>query len=116
MMSRQLWGEIDGVAKGSDVALEAVLTVDGAIAPSQVTSSGIYSVSLQTATQPAQSLLTDELSDVVTASSGLVRWNITSAQTATWTVGTSNGDIKLVDSGGTITYWPVSLRVRSVVD
>ncbi len=115
-MPRQLWGEPDGVPKGSDVAFEAILAIDGAIAPSQVTSSGIYSLSFQTATQPAQTFVADELSDVVTASAGLVRWNITAVQTATWPAGTFDGDIKLVDSGGTITYWPVSLRVRSVVD
>lgn len=115
-MPRQLWGERDGVAKGSDVALEAVLTVNGAVATSQVTSSGVYSVSIENPSQPVQTLLADELSDVVTASSGLVRWNITSVQTATWPIGTFDGDIKLVDSGGTITYWPVSVRVRAVVD
>lgn len=115
-MPRQLWGDPDGVPEGSDVSLEAVLTIDGAIAQSQVTSSGIYSVSVENTVQPLQTILTDELSDVVTASTGLVRWNITSLQTAVWPAGTFDGDIKLVDSGGTITYWPVSLRIRGVVD
>lgn len=115
-MSRQLWGDPDGVPKGSDVALEAVLTVDGAVAPSQVTSSGIYSLSIENTAQAFPTILTDELSDVVTASSGLVRWNITAVQSSSWSAGTFSGDIKLVDSGGTITYWPVSVRVRDVVD
>ncbi len=115
-MTRQIWGDPDGIPEGSDVALEAVLTVDGAIAPSQVTSSGIYSVSIENTVQPLQTILTDELSDVVTSSLGLVRWDITAVQTASWPMGTFDGDIKLVDSGGSITYWPVSLRVRSVID
>ncbi len=115
-MTRQVWGDPDGVPAGSDISLEAVLTVDGALAPSQVTSSGIYTVSVDNTVQPLQTILTDEPSDLVTASAGLVRWNITSAQTSSWSAGTFDGDIKLVDSGGTITYWPVSLKIRNVVD
>ncbi len=115
-MARQVWGEPDGIAAGSDVSLEAILTVDGAIVPSQVTSSGIYTLSVENLVQPLQTILIDEPNDAVTASSGLVRWDITSVQSSSWSAGTFNGDIKLVDSGGSITYWPVSLRVRSVVD
>ncbi len=115
-MARQIWGESEGIPEGSDVSLEAMLTVDGAISPSLVTSSGTYSLSVENGAQPLSPLLTDEPSDSVTASSGLVRWNLTAVQTDSWPAGTFNGDIKLVDSGGTVTYWPVSLRVRSVVD
>ncbi len=115
-MARQRWGDPDGVPEGSDVTLEAVLTVNGVVAPAQVTSSGAFSLSIENTVQPLSPLLDDETSDSVTASSGLVRWNITAAQTAGWPPGTFNGDIKLVDSGGTVTYWPVSMMVRSVVD
>ncbi len=115
-MSRQSWGDPDAIPEGSDVSLEAVLTVNGAISPSQITSSGTFTVSIENTVLPIQTILTDELSDAVIASAGLVRWDITSAQTSGWPAGTFDGDIKLVDSGGTITYWPVSLRIRSVVD
>ncbi len=115
-MTRQVWGDPDGVPAGSDVSLEAVLTIDGAISPQQVTSSGAYTVSIDNTVQPMQTILTDEPSDAVTASAGLVRWNIAAVQTSSWIAGTFDGDIKLVDSGGSVTYWPVSLKVRSVVD
>ncbi len=115
-MPRQVWGEPDAVPVGSDVTLEAVLMVDGAISPTRITSSGVYSVSIENTSLPVQPILTDELSDAVTASSGLIRWDITSAQTSSWPAGIFGGDIKLVDSGGKITYWPVSLRIRSVID
>jgi len=115
-MARQQWGDPDGIAVGSDVALEAVLTVDGAVSPSRVTSSGTYTLSVENSGQPLSPLLSDEASDSVTASSGLIRWEITAAQTVLWPAGTFDGDIKLIDSGGTVTYWPVSVRVRTVVD
>ena len=101
---------------GADVALEAVLTVDGAASPQQATSSGVYTLSIENTVSPLQSILTDELSDAFTASSGLARWNITDTQTSVWPAGTFDGDIKMVDSGGSITYWPVSIKIRSVVD
>ena len=111
-MATNIWGAPNGVPAGADVLLEAVLTIDGAVHASQVTSSG--SVTLSVGTVAAQ--LTDESADAVTSSTGLVRWNITSAQTSSWTAGVHDGDIKLVDSGGTVTFWPVSLQVRSVID
>lgn len=115
-MPRQLWGEPDGIPEGSDVSLEAVLTVNGVIAPAKVTSSGTYTLSIENTVQPVVPILADETSDAFTASSGLVRWDITAAQSALWPAGTFNGDIKLVDSGGAITYWPVTLKVRKVID
>ena len=115
-MARQSWGEPDGIPEGSDFSLEAVLTVNGAIAPSQVTSSGAITLSVENTVEPIIPLLIDEVRDAVDAPSGLVRWNITAAQSSAWPAGTFNGDIKLIDSGGTITYWPVSLKIRSVID
>ena len=115
-MARQAWGDPDGIPEGSDFSLEAVLTVNGALTPSQVTSSGAFTLSIENTVVPVLPIFTDEASDVVNASLGLVRWNITALQSAAWPAGTFDGDIKLVDSGGLITYWPVSLRIRSVID
>ncbi len=109
-MTRSIWGGPDGVPAGADLSLEAVLTIDGAVNPSQVTSSGTFSLSI------GSSLLIDEAADAVTSSDGLVKWDITSIQSSPWVAGTHEGDIKLVDSGGAVSYWPVSLQVRKVVD
>lgn len=115
-MSRQTWGDPVGISKGSDFSLEAVLSVNGALSPTQITSRGVYTLSIENTIQPLLPLLTDEVSDALNAPIGLVAWNITAAQSASWPVGIFDGDIKLVDSGGAITYWPVSLKVRSVID
>lgn len=115
-MVRQAWGDPNGVPEGSDFSLEAVLTVNDVIAPSQVTSSGAFTLSVENTIQPILPLLTDEASDAVNGSLGLVRWDITAVQSTDWPAGTFNGDVKLVDSGGSTTYWPVSLRIRSVID
>ena len=115
-MTRQVWGAQDGVPEGSDFSLEAILTVNDTLAPAQVTSSGVFTLSIENTVQPITPLLVDELSDVVSASLGLVKWNITAVQSSGWPAGSFNGDIRLVDSGGSITYWPVSLRIRSVID
>jgi hypothetical protein len=105
------------VPVGSDFTLEAVLTLDGALSPSRVTSSGTFRLTVSDSVlNGGSALLTDRLSDSVTASAGLVKWNITDSQSSGWEAGTYDGDIKLVDSGGTITYWPVSLKVRAVKD
>jgi hypothetical protein len=76
----------------------------------------VYTLSVEHTVQPLLPLLTDEVSDAVNPPIGLVTWNITAAQSASWPVGIFDGDIKLVDSGGAITYWPVTLKVRSVID
>lgn len=116
-MPRQSWGEPDGVPEGSDFTLEAVLTLDGALAPTRVTSSGAFTMTVSDSIlNGGTALLTDETSDSVVASVGLVKWNITDTQSDNWEAGTYHGDIKLVDSGGSITYWPVSLKVRAAKD
>lgn len=113
---RQVWGEPGGIPSGSDFSLEAVLTVNGAISESQVTSSGTFTLSIENTVQPVLPLLDGEASDSVSKPLGLVKWNITSAQSSGWPAGTFNGDIRLEDSGGSVTYWPVSLRMRSVIE
>lgn len=116
-MTRIAWGEPDGVPEGSDFALEALLTVNGATNTGFVTSSGTFTLTVQDSVlNGGVALLTDRTSDSVTTSIGKVRWEITDSQSSAWEAGTYQGDIKCVDSGTIITYWPVSLKVRSVKD
>lgn len=115
-MVRQTWGEPDGMAEGSDVALEAVLNVDGTVDPARVTSSGAITLSVENTVQVFSPLLVDEPCDAFTPGTGRARWNITSLQSGGWPTGTFDGDIKLIDSAGAVTYWPISLKVRSVID
>ena len=103
--------------EGSDFALEAVLTVNGALSTGLVTSSGTFTLTVSDSVlNGGAALLTDRTSDSVTTATGKVRWEITDSQSSAWEAGTYDGDVKLVDSGGIITYWPVSLKVRSAKD
>lgn len=116
-MTRVTWGGPDGIPEGSDFRLESVLTRNGAKDTAGVTSSGTYTVTVSDSVLNAGvALLADEASDskVQIATGLLVSWQITDAQSSGWAAGTYQGDIKLVDSGGTITYWPVSMMTREV--
>ena len=116
-MPRQLWGGTDGVPEGSDFTLEALLTVSGATDTSVTTSSGTYTLTISdSALNAGVDLLTDEASDTFNTTTFITGWNITDTQSSSWEAGVYNGDIKLVDSGGLIRYWPVSMKVRSSKD
>lgn len=114
---RVTWGEPQGVPEGSDFKLAAVLTVNGATNTGLVTSSGTFTLTVSDSVlNGGVALLSDEASDSKTTATGLIEWAITDTQSSGWEAGTYDGDIKLVDSGGIITYWPVSLRVREARD
>lgn len=113
------WGFPDGIHEGSDFALEAVLTLNGAKDSALVTSSGTYTLSVQSSVlNGGTALLTDEGSDSrsVIGSGTKVRWEITDTQSSGWAPGEYPGDIKLVDSAGSITYWPVTMLIRTSID
>ena len=112
-----IWGLPDGVPEGSDFKLAAVLTVNGALDTAKVTSSGTFTLTISDSVlNGGAALLTDEASDSKTTATGLIEWAITDTQSSAWEAGTYDGDIKCVDSGAIITFWPVSLKVRSVKD
>lgn len=116
-MARQAWGEPDGVPEGSDFDLIAYLTVEGAKDTARVTSSGTFTLTVSDSVlNGGTALLTDEASDSVVTATGRIKWSITDAQSSAWEAGTYNGDIKCVDSGSLVTYWPVSLKVREPRD
>ena len=116
-MSRRAWGEPEGIPEGSDFTLEAVLTVNGALDTALVSSGGTFTLTISDSVlNGGVALLSDEAADSVTTDLGLVKWHITSSQSSAWEAGSYNGDIKLEDTAGTVTYWPVSLKVRSVRD
>jgi len=113
------WGFPHGIHEGSDFALEAVLTINGAKDSDLVTSSGTYTLSVQSSVLNAgTALLADEGSDstVVIGSGTKVRWEITDTQSSGWEAGEYPGDVKLVDSGGSITYWSCTMKVRTAID
>lgn len=116
-MARQAWGEPDGIPEGSDFTLEAKLLVNGALDTTRVTSSGTFTLTVSDSVlNGGTALLTDEASDSKTTSTGLIKWNIADTQSSAWEAGVYNGDIKCVDSGSLITYWPITLRVREAKD
>lgn len=112
----QLWGPPEGIPEGSDFTLEAILTLAGAPDTSRVTSSGTYTVTISDSVLNSGVALLSAQSgsfSTTTVSTGMVSWTITDAISDGWEAGTYNGDIKLVDSGGLITYWPVTMKVRT---
>lgn len=114
MAERQVWGEPLGVPEGADITLEAKLTINGVVDTARVTSSGTKTLWVSDSVlNGGVALITNEGSDSFVVSTGVAKWNITDTQSSGWEAGYYEGDIKLVDSGGLITIWPVALRVRS---
>ena len=115
-MTRQVWGFPDGIPEGSDFTLEAKLTVNGVTDTTRVTSSGTFTLTFSDSVlNGGVDLLTDETSDSK-SNTGLIKWNITDAQSSGWEAGTYDGDVKCVDSGSLITYWPVGIVIREARD
>ena len=113
MAERQAFGEPLGIPEGSDFTLEAKLTIHGATDTSRVSSSGTFTMWVSDSVlNGGTALLTNESADSVVTTTGVVKWNITDAQSSGWEAGLYNGDIKLVDSGSLVTIWPISMRVR----
>ena len=115
------WGFPDGIPAGSDFTLEAVLTLNGAKDSALVSEAGSYTLTVSDSVlNGGVDLLTDEISDANSTSavqSGtLVTWQITDLQSDTWEAGTYDGDIKLTDSALSITYWPVTIKIREAHD
>lgn len=114
---RKAWGLPYGVPEGSDFRLSAIVTNNGSLSTGAFTSSGTWTVTISDSVlNGGTALLTDEVSDSVTTASGFIAWDILDTQSADWESGDYNGDIKLVDSGAFIRYFPVSLKVRSIKD
>ena len=110
---RKAWGLPYGVPEGSDFRLSAIVTNNGSV----LGSTGTWTLTISDSVlNGGTALLTDEASDSVTIASGFVAWDILDTQSADWESGDYNGDIKLVDSGAFIRYFPVSLKVRSIKD
>ena len=111
--SRKSWAVPFGVAEGSDFKLAATILNQGAVSSASFTSSGTWTVTISDSVlNGGVALLTAEASDSFTTATGLVEWSITDTQSAGWAAGTYNGDIKVVDSGALVTYFPISLKVR----
>jgi hypothetical protein len=111
--SRKSWAVPFGVAEGSDFKLAATILNQGAVSSASFTSSGTWTVTISDSVlNGGVALLTAEASDSFTTATGLAEWSITDTQSAGWAAGTYNGDIKVVDSGALVTYFPISLKVR----
>lgn len=114
---RMTWGGNTGVPEGSDFDLVAQVTLNGALPSGLLTSSGTWTLTVSDSVLNAGvALLTDRASDSFATTTGKARWSITDSQSSAWEAGVYGGDIKLVDSGGIITYWPISMKVRGVKD
>ena len=114
-VERQQWGQPLGIPEGSDFALEAKLTVHGALS-SRVTSSGTFTLNVGDAVlNGGVELLNSQTGSMVTLT-GVATFTITDATSSGWEAGTYNGDIKGVDSGSLVLYWPVSLKIRDASD
>ncbi len=113
------WGFPEGIPAGSDFTLEAVLTINGAKDTALGSTEGTYTLTVSDSliNSGAVALLSSEISDAksIIGTGTLVSWQITDVQSNTWTAGTYNGDIKLVDSAGSITYWPVTMKIREAL-
>ena len=111
--SRKSWAVPFGVAEGSDFKLAATILNQGAVSSASFTSSGTWTVTISDSVlNGGVALLNAEASDSFTTATGLAEWSITDTQSAGWAAGTYNGDIKVVDSGALVTYFPISLKVR----
>ena len=112
-ISRKSWAVPFGVAEGSDFKLAATMLSHGAVDSVNFTSSGTWTVTISDSVlNGGSALLSAETSDSFTKNTGLAEWAITDTQSAGWAAGTYNGDIKVVDSGALVTYFPISLKVR----
>lgn len=110
---RQHWGGDLGIPEGSDFTLEAKLTVNGVTDTSRVTSSGTFTLWISDSVlNGGTALLSNEAADSVATTTGVVKWEITDAQSSGWEGGLYNGDVKGVDSASNILIWPVSIRIR----
>ena len=112
-ISRKSWAVPFGVAEGSDFKLAATMLSHGAVDSVNFTSSGTWTVTISDSVlNGGSALLTAETSDSFAKNTGLAEWSITDTPSAGWAAGTYNGDIKVVDSGALVTYFPISLKVR----
>lgn len=112
-VSRKSWAVPFGVAEGSDFKLAATMLNHGAVDSVNFTSSGTWTVTVSDSVlNSGTALLSAETSDSFSKNTGLAEWSITDTQSVGWASGTYNGDIKLVDSGALVHYFPISLKVR----
>ncbi len=117
-VNRAIWGEPVGIPEGSHFYLQTSLKMNGINDTVNVTSSGTYTLTVQDSVlNGGTALLSSEASDSKLATNnGLsVAWDITNTQSAGWEAGEYPGDIKCVDSGGSISYWPVTMKIRSAL-
>ena len=113
--TRKAWGQPLGVPEGGDFSLHATMLRSGAVDSTAYTSSGTWALTVSDSVlNGGTALLSGETSDSFSKNTGIAEWSITDTQSNGWAAGTYNGDIKLVDSGSLVHYFPVSLKVRSV--
>ena len=113
-VSRKSWTAPFGVAEGSDFSLVATVLNKGAVDAVNFTDSGTWTLTVSDSVLNGGTAL---LSAQAASSSfvkltGKATWNITDTISNGWATGTYNGDIKVVDSGALVTYFPISLKVR----
>ena len=113
-VQRKMWGGELGIPEGSDFTLEADLLQHGATDTGALAGATVTLSLSDTWSGGTTTILTDEATDSFNGSRAV--WNITDSQSDGWSEKEFRGDIKAVLSGGEIRYWPVALKVRSVVD
>ena len=104
------------IPEGSDFTLEATFTLNGISDTGRVTSSGAYTITVSDSILNGGTALLSAVSatfSTAVVTKGLATWTITDTQSSGWEAGTYDGDIKLTDSGSLLTYFPISLVVRS---
>ena len=118
--ARAFWGKPTPVPEGSDFNLIAELTVNNV--NDTLLFDTTYALSLRDVSDSSASLiLTDEASDASDTSLTpfQVKWTILDTQSSGWASDsdvTFHGDIKGTDTTGLVSYWPVGLVVRGVLD
>ena len=115
-MARKIFGSPDGIPEGSDFTLESTFILNGITDTGRVTSSGTYSITVSDSILNGGTALLSALNGTFSTAviaGGLATWTITDAQSSGWEAGTYGGDIKLSDSGSLLSYFPVTVIVRS---
>jgi hypothetical protein len=113
-ISRKSWAVPFGVAEGSDFSLVATVLNNGAVDAVNFTDSGTWTLTVSDSVLNGGTALltTQAVSSSFVKLTGKATWTITDTISAGWAAGTYNGDIKVVDSGALVTYFPISLKVR----
>jgi len=111
---RKSWAVPFGVAEGSDFKLVATVLNQGAVDNVNFTDSGTWTLTVSDSVLNGGSALlsAQAVSSSFVKLTGKATWAISDTASVGWAAGTYNGDIKVVDSGALVTYFPISLKVR----